>query len=67
MAICYSVSWPFRWRSYFIVFGHTVFANSIRVSFPFAILAMQVGEASPRQQQRQDCNATLLPATTKCH
>jgi hypothetical protein len=35
---------------FFAEFGHAVFANSIRVSFLVAILAIPLGEPSPREK-----------------
>jgi len=42
MAICYSLPWPLGGIPVFVVFGHAVFFNSIRVSFPVAFLPVQV-------------------------
>ena len=53
MAICYSLPWPSRGISVFAEFGQAVFANSIRLSFHVAFLAVQVRAIlSPGQYEK---------------
>jgi len=59
--------WPSRGVAVFAEFGHAVFANSIRVSFPVASLAVQVrailspGQSEKLKAVRQQAIAGAIP------